>query len=155
MGKPRNPNPPVRTQLVKNKKAKDTVWYVIERKVQYSHEKQTNIVLDSNVIGILKNKEDDYKDMIPIEKWNEQKKQEREENKKAKIQAINDTKDKAGHKPLGSEEKAAVYEKGRQDAREEIAVAMLKNSFSLEQIQLCTSLSPSRIVQLAKENSLL
>ena len=148
MSKPRNPNPPVRTQLVKNKKAKDTVWYVIERKVQYSHEKHTNIVLDSNVIGILKNKEDDYKDMIPIEEWNVQKKQEREEKKKAKIQT-------AGHKPLGIEEKAAVYEKGRQDAREEIAVAMLKNSFSWKQIQLCTSLSPARIEELAKENYLL
>ncbi len=155
MGKPRNPNPPVRTQLVKNKKTKDTVWYVIERKVQYSHEKHTNIVLDSNVIGILKNKEDDYKDMIPIDEWNEQKKQEREENKKSKIKTINDTENKAVHKPLSIDETAAVYEKGRQDTKEEIAVAMLKNNFSLEQIQMCTSLSPEQIEQIAKGNSLL
>lgn len=96
MSKPRNPNPPVRTQLVKNKKAKDTVWYVVERKVQYCHEKQTNKVLDSRVIGILKNKEDDYKDMIPIDEWNEQQKTEKKKNK-----ATNDMRnsEKAGCTP--------------------------------------------------------
>ena len=82
MSKPRNPNPPIRTQLVKNKKAQDSVWYVIERKVQYNHEKNTNNVLESHCIGILKNKEDDYKDMIPIDEWNEQQKQKKQEKRK-------------------------------------------------------------------------
>ena len=61
-----------------------------------------------------------------------------------------------GAKQEGMEEGMAKgMAKGRAEGVEEVAVNMLKNKFSLEQIQLCTSLSPEKIEQLAKENSLL
>ncbi len=167
MSRPRNPNPPIRTHLVKQQKY-GGIWYVMERKVQYSNEKKQTICLDSKALGVLLNKDDDVKDMIPIDEWNAQQKQKKEEERKAKAQAKKDTNKavKVRHAPGIQKDMqeddspmADVYEKameeGRMEAREEIAVAMLKNSFSLEQIRLCTSLSPSRIVQLAKENSLL
>ena len=167
MSRPRNPNPPIRTHLVKQQKY-GGIWYVMERKVQYSNEKKQTICLDSKALGVLLNKDDDVKDMIPIDEWNAQQKQKKEEERKAKTQAKKDTNKavKVRHTTPGIQKdmqgddspKADVYEKameeGRMEAREEIAVTMLKNSFSWKQIQLCTSLSPARIEELAKENYL-
>lgn len=81
MSRPRNPNPPIRTHLVKQQKY-GGIWYVMERKVQYSNEKKQTICLDSKALGVLLNKSDDVKDMIPIDEWNEQQKQKKQEKRK-------------------------------------------------------------------------
>lgn len=80
MGRPRNPNPPIRTCFVKQQKYGGT-WYVMERKVRYCHETRQTKCLTSQAVGVLLNKEDDINDMIPLAKWNEQQEQKRQEEK--------------------------------------------------------------------------
>ena len=83
MSRPRNPNPPVRTCLVKQQKYGGT-WYVMERKVRYCHETRQTKCLSSQAIGVLRNKDDDINDMIPLAEWNEQQEQIKQEERIAK-----------------------------------------------------------------------
>ncbi len=83
MSRPRNPNPPIRISLVKQKKYGGT-WYVMERAVQYCNETRQTKCLYSHALGVLLNKDDDVKNMIPIDKWNEQQEELKQDEKRTK-----------------------------------------------------------------------
>ena len=72
MSEPINSNSSIRTEIVKNKKADDSVCYVIERKLQHSEETDSDKLIESRILGVLLNSGDDISLMIPIDEWREE-----------------------------------------------------------------------------------
>ncbi len=73
MSRPRNPNPPIHTKLTKRPQRNG--WtYVCEEQYQYSHDKQTNVILSSKLVGMLAPGCDDLKQMVPTGKRGRPKK---------------------------------------------------------------------------------
>lgn len=66
-----NPHSSIHTQIVRNKTADGSTCHVMERKIQHNEETNTDTVLESRVIGILINPDDDLSLMIPIDEWRE------------------------------------------------------------------------------------
>lgn len=62
-------NPPIHTEIIKNKKDGDSICYVMERKVQYCQETDRDEVIDLRVLGVLRNSDDDLSLMFPIDEW--------------------------------------------------------------------------------------
>lgn len=64
MGRPRNPNPPINTGIVKQKRPNG--WtYVYERKTQYDHETANNKARGQKLLGKLAPGETDISKMVP------------------------------------------------------------------------------------------
>ena len=53
------------------------------------------------------------------------------------------------------EGKEEGIKEGREIEKKEFVITMLKNNFTFDQIQLCTSFSQAQIEQIAKDNNLL
>lgn len=79
-----NSNPPIRTEIIKNRKASESACYVIKRTLQYNPETRTDSVLESRILGVLLNEDDDISLMIPIDEWKEEENQRLDEVRLAK-----------------------------------------------------------------------
>lgn len=107
MSRPRNPNPPVRTEIVRQKIRGLDAWYLLRREVQYSHETHKSKTLSSHAFGVVLDPDAMDEDIIPLDEWKARRKQERQARRQQKKEA---------EKAAKAAEAQAASERGERDA---------------------------------------